>query len=145
MATESESDIPLTPAPDANFTILGTIAGVWRRMSIALASAWACHQVVTATGGVTLATATHPAGTLLRMDNGSAATIWVPQDSTYDFPIGGRLQILRANAQITIEAGSGATVRFASSRDNLNGQWAMGELIKVAANEWIWTGDTSAT
>lgn len=145
MSTESESNLPLTPAPDAGFTILGTIAGVWRRMYISLASAWACHQVVTETGNVTLDTSSHPAGTLLRMTSGSAATIWVPQDSTYVFPIGGRILILRANAQITVVAGSGATVRFASSRDNLNGQWAMGELIKVAANEWVFTGDTSAT
>jgi hypothetical protein len=145
MSTQAESNIPLTAAPDAAFTILGTISGVWRRMTLALASAFACHKIVTPTGGITLDAATHPPGTLIRMNNSAAANIFVPADSSYSFPIGGIILILRANAQITVQAGSGATVRFASSRDNLNGQYALGELIKVAANEWVFTGDTSAT
>lgn len=143
------STVPAATSP-AGFSALGFIAGAWRTLTAALLTGYAFHKVMVHNAAVTLNATDHPPGTLLRMTNGSAVNITVPQDSSYDFPIGGRLRIFRtitgAGGQITVVAGSGNTVVFGgTNRDNLAGQYAVGELIKLAANEWVFTGDTSTT
>lgn len=84
-------------------------------------------------------------GCLVTFGHASATTYTVPQDSTLVMPIGARVRIMRLGGQITVVAGSGATVRFANSFDNLRAQYAVGELIKIAANTWVFTGDTAAS
>lgn len=85
-------------------------------------------------------------GCLLTLDNASSITLTIPQDSTLVMPIGARVRIMRLGAgQITVAAGSGATLRVGASFDNLRAQYAVGELIKIAANTWTFTGDTAAT
>jgi len=119
-------------------------------MPVAMVGSFSLHKVIEQSASFSLNTDDHPPGTLIRMTNTAAATLTVPQDSTYDFPVGGTIRIIRtvtgSGGQITVAAGGGNTVRFGgANRDNLNGQWAMGTLIKIAANEWVFTGDTSST
>lgn len=149
MPDAPQSTVPQVSEP-TDFILLGFVSGAWRRMPVEMAGSFAFHKVVTSSGGLTLASATHPPGTLIRFTNTAAATLYIPQDSTYDFPVGGSIRIIRtvtgSGGQITVEAGAGNTVRFGgANRDNLNGQWAMGQLIKLAANEWVFIGDTSST
>ncbi|GEP46172.1 hypothetical protein [Brevifollis gellanilyticus] len=87
-------------------------------------------------------------GCLVTFSHGSATTYSIPADSGLAVPVGARVRIMRLGGQITV-VGSGATVRFANvstnAKDNLSNVYAVGELIKIAANTWVFTGDTSTT
>ena len=101
--------------------------------------------IVALTGTAETLLAAHE-GCLVTLSNAAAITLTVPQDSTLVMPIGARVRLMRLGAgQITVVAGSGATVRSANSFDNFRAQYAVAELIKIAANTWVFTGDTSAT
>ena len=103
------------------------------------------YTIVALTGTAETLLADHE-GCLLTLNNASPITLTIPQDSTLVMPVGARVRIMRLGAgQITVAAGSGATLRTGASFDNLRAQYAIGELIKIAENVWVFTGDTSAT
>lgn len=146
MATEDNAtDQPLATSL-AGFIFLGLLSGAWQRASIGDVASCFAEATVEMTASASLDTATHPPGTFLKVNSGSAVTVTVPQDSVYEFPVLHEIPIIRyGSGQITIAAGSGCTVRFAGSRDNINGQYGIGTLKKIAANEWVFTGDTSTS
>lgn len=83
---------------------------------------------------------------IVEMNNASANTVTVPQDSALTSPIhvGATIEIVQTGAGLTtVAAGSGATV---NGRPGLKsgGQWARMRLTKRAANTWLLDGDISA-
>ena len=77
---------------------------------------------------------------------GSAITISIPTDATFDFPIGTSIDILQTNTgAVTIAAVTpGTTTVNATPGLKLRAQWSSATLFKRAANLWIVMGDLSA-
>ena len=77
---------------------------------------------------------------------GSAVTISIPTDATFDFPIGTSIDILRTNTgAVTIAAVTpGTTTVNATPGLKLRAQWSSATLFKRAANTWVVMGDLSA-
>ncbi len=147
MATLDKNIYSLDPVTTtASVHLVGEVAGVAKKFPADLFSPRGkLYGVVALTGTAETLLASHE-GCLVTMNNASAQTLTVPQDTTLVLPIGARVRLMRLGAgQITVQAGSGATVRFAGSKDNFAAQYAVCELIKIAANTWVFTGDTATT
>lgn len=86
--------------------------------------------------------ATHE-GRLLRINIGTAGTLSIPTDAALEWPIGGRVELMREGAgQITVTALSGVTLTAAGRpKFRVQGSWAL--LTKIGANAWLLTGDTT--
>jgi len=81
------------------------------------------------------------AASYVRMNNASANTLTVPQNSSVGFPIGTQIPVNQAGAgQTTIVADSGVTINSPATL-KLRAQRSSAALIKVAANEWDLSGD----
>lgn len=78
---------------------------------------------------------------LVGVSHTAASTLTVPANATVAFPVGVRILVEQVGAgQVTIAAGIGVTIRTASSL-KLRAQYSVVELIKIATNEWIVSGD----
>jgi hypothetical protein len=77
---------------------------------------------------------------------GSAVTISIPTDATFDFPIGTSIDILQTNTgAVTIAAVTpGTTAVNATPGLKLRTQWSSCTLFKRAANTWVVYGDLTA-
>lgn len=145
MPTTAELNIKDIAAQTAHGKVTGTVGN---NLAAWETKPWTLGQlagVVAVTSTSVTLLASHE-GCLVTLNNASAQTLTVPQDSTLTWPIGGRVRLMRlGTGQITVVAGSGATVRFANSFDNFRAQYSVCELIKIAANTWVFAGDTSAS
>ena len=82
---------------------------------------------------------------LVTLNNASAITLTVPPNSSVAFDTGDQVNLLQLGAgQVTVAAGSGVTLRAQGSKVKLNGQYAIGTLVKIAADEWVLVGNTTA-
>jgi len=71
------------------------------------------------------------------------STLTIPNDSTYNFPIGTYIEVLQTTSnQVTI-AGDGFTPNSTPGL-KLRSQWSSASLIKRAANSWVVLGDLKA-
>ena len=85
------------------------------------------------------------AGKLIEMNNASANNLTVPLNSSVAFPIGAQILIAQYGAgQTTIVATGGVTIRSASGKLKLTGQYSAATLLKIAADEWYLFGDLTA-
>ena len=77
---------------------------------------------------------------------GSAVTISIPTDATFNFPIGTSIDILQTNTgAVTIAAVTpGTTTVNATPGSKLRTQWSSATLFKRAANTWVIYGDLTA-
>ena len=77
---------------------------------------------------------------------GSAVTISIPTDATFNFPIGTSIDILQTNTgAVTIAAVTpGTTTVNATPGPKLRTQWSSATLFKRAANTWVIYGDLTA-
>lgn len=83
--------------------------------------------------------------TLVIMNVGSANTVTIPNDSTIDFLLGTRVYVLQSGAgQTSIVGDIGVTINSQGGVLDLSEQYAMCELIKIAANTWTLQGGTTA-
>jgi hypothetical protein len=83
------------------------------------------------------------AGKVLVFSNSSAVTLTVPDDSTYNFPIGQVITLVqKETGTVSVEGESSAQIRCFSEASTL-GQYSRVELLKIAANEWLLSGDLS--
>lgn len=75
-----------------------------------------------------------------------AQTITVPTNATVAFEVGTRVRIEATTAQVvTIAAAGGVTIRKLATKGlTVVGQYGVVTLEKVAANEWIASGDLGA-
>lgn len=77
-------------------------------------------------------------GALLTLSNASAITFTLPQDSDVAFAIGSIVDFMQLGAgQVTVAAGSGATLRKASATAKMIAQYAVAKARKVSANTWV--------
>jgi hypothetical protein len=84
-------------------------------------------------------------GKAIIMNNGSAITLTIPLDSTYNFVIGETFVIVQKGAgAITVTPTAGVTLRSLSSYVKTSGQYAEAKLTKISSNEWLLSGDISA-
>jgi len=80
---------------------------------------------------------------VLTLNNASPITLTVPPESSVAFEIGDQVNLLQLGAgQVTVAAGSGVTLRAQGSKVKLNGQYAIGTLVKIASDEWVLVGNT---
>jgi hypothetical protein len=96
------------------------------------------------TGNYTLASGDE--NDVVQMNVGSANTLSIPTDATFNFAIGTQINILQIGAgQTTIAAVTpGTTTVNATPGLKLRAQWSMATCIKRAANLWVVVGDLSA-
>lgn len=82
------------------------------------------------------------AGSVVRMNKAAAATFTVPPGSSVAFPTGTSILVTQQGAgQVTLTPGAGVTLRSRSGALKTAGQYAAVSIIKVAADEWLVTGD----
>lgn len=82
---------------------------------------------------------------LVTLSNASAITLTVPPNSSVAFETGDQVNLLQLGAgQVTVAAGSGVTLRAQGSKVKLNGQYAIATLVKIASDEWVLVGNTTA-
>jgi hypothetical protein len=81
---------------------------------------------------------------LIEMASGSAMTLTIPADSTFNFPIGTSMDVLQTSTgQVTIAGAAGVTVN-ATPGLKLRTQWSSATLFKRAADTWVVYGDLMA-
>jgi hypothetical protein len=81
---------------------------------------------------------------IIAINSSSAATFTVNNDTTLAWAVNARCRLLRrGSGTFTVVAGSGVTL-LTAGRPKLRAQGSMAELIKIEANVWVLSGDTSA-
>lgn len=85
------------------------------------------------------------AGKALIFSNSSSITVTIPLDSTTNFSIGQTFVLSpKGTGQITVAGAVGVTVSSLNGDLKSAGQYAELRLIKIAANEWLLSGDLTA-
>lgn len=80
-------------------------------------------------------------GKTIRAESASTITFTVPNDSSVNFAVGSSIQFFRYGAgAVAFTPASGVTLNPTSPR-SIRAQWSAGVLVKMAANEWLLTGD----
>jgi len=81
------------------------------------------------------------ASKLITMNNASANTLTIPQNSSVAYPVGTKLDIAQLGAgQTTVAEDSNVTIRSTPTL-KLRAQYSGATCIKIATNEWILVGD----
>ena len=74
---------------------------------------------------------------LTLLNSTSAIDVTLPQDATYDFPIGAALNLIRwGTGAASFSAQSGVTLLAVNSVTTISAQYCAATLIKVGANTW---------
>jgi hypothetical protein len=87
------------------------------------------------------------AGKLVTLDNGAAVTVTLPADADApDFEVGQYVDMIQLGAgAVTVEAGSGATLRLSGLTADARAQYSRFTVQKIAADTWILWGDLAAS
>jgi hypothetical protein len=86
------------------------------------------------------------AGKLVTLSNAAAITLTVPQDSDESIAIGTYIDLYQLGAgQVTVVAGSGATLRVSGLTAKLRAQYSRATVQKVSANTWSLGGDLASS
>jgi len=81
------------------------------------------------------------ASKLITMNNASANTLTIPQNSSVAFPIGTKIDIVQLGAgQTTVTEDSNMNIRRTPTL-KLRAQYSGATCIKIATNEWVLVGD----
>lgn len=88
------------------------------------------------------------AGSIVEFENGSAVTVTIPPNSDIPFEYpeqdgnAARIDLVQAGAgTVTVQGGSGVTLRSADSATDLRTQWAAATLYQRAKDEWVLAGE----
>lgn len=104
------------------------------------------QQAINAQTGTTYTLVAGDCGKLVTMSNASAITLTLPQDSDATMPIGTYVDLYQLGAgQVTVAAGTGATLRKNAATAKLNGQYASAFVQKISANTWRLGGELAAS
>ena len=86
------------------------------------------------------------AGKMVSLNNVAAITVSVPQDSDETIAIGTYVDLYQLGAgQVTVQAGSGATLRVSGLTAKARAQYSRFAVQKVSANTWVLFGDLAAS
>jgi len=103
-------------------------------------------QEVNAQTGTTYTLVAGDAGKLVTLSNGSAITLTLPQDSDATIAIGTYVDLLQLGAgQVTVAAGSGATLRTGGLTAKARAQYSSLGVQKISANTWRLFGDLATS
>ena len=84
-------------------------------------------------------------GQIIYANNASANTITIPPNSSVEFPIGAKIDVVQTGAgQTTFAAGSGVTINSEDSKLSINAQHQAVSLIKTDTNTWFVVGNLLA-
>lgn len=84
-------------------------------------------------------------GAIIGVDSASTVVVTISADGSPAFPVLGQVQLYREGAgKVKVEAAGGVTL-LTAGRPYLRAVGSHGVLRKLAANKWLWAGDTSAT
>jgi len=123
-----------------------THLGLGTAAVLAAAAVFAQAQQVNAQTGTTYTLAAGDAGCLVMFTNAAAVTLTVPQDSDATIPVGTYVELLQGGAgQVTVVAGTGATLRVGGLTAKARAQWSSLGVQKFAANTWRLYGDLAAS
>lgn len=101
---------------------------------------------VNAQTGTAYTLAATDVGMLVTLNNASAITLTVPQDSDVTIPVGASGAIMALGAgQVTVAAGSGATLRVSGLTAKSRAQYSRIAWQKIAANTFVIWGDVAAS
>lgn len=85
------------------------------------------------------------AGKIVQVTDASASALTVPPNSAVAFPIGTSIDVLQAGAGlVTVTAGAGVTVH-SNTTLKMGGQWSRANLVKVATDVWVLSGEIAAS
>ena len=85
------------------------------------------------------------AGKLVDLNNASAITLTVPLNSSVNYPVGTRIDLLQSGAgQVTVAGAVGVTINSKGAALKLTGQWSAATLVQRSANLWVLVGDIVA-
>jgi hypothetical protein len=103
-------------------------------------------QAVNAQTGTSYTLVAGDAGKLVTLSNAGAVTLTVPQDSDATIAVGTYVDLMALGAgQVTVAAGSGATLRTSGLTAKSRAQYARLGVQKIAANTWSLFGDLAAS
>ena len=103
-------------------------------------------QPINAQTGTTYTLVAGDAGKLVTLDNAAAITLTVPQDSDATIPVGTYVDVMQLGAgQVTVVAGSGATLRVSGATAKARAQYSRLGVQKIAADTWSVFGDLAAS
>lgn len=82
-------------------------------------------------------------GRVIEVNAVNQTNINIPPDSSYDFPVGTQIDILRiGTGEVVIAPGSGVVLDAAEDALTLRTQFSAAGIIKRSSNRWIVIGDT---
>jgi hypothetical protein len=102
---------------------------------------------INAQTGTTYTLVIGDAAKIITLSNAAAITLTVPAASSVNFAIGTQILLYQGGAgQVSVSPTTGTTpaVRAQGSKYKLSGQYAVGCLTKIAADEWVFFGNTAA-
>jgi hypothetical protein len=103
-------------------------------------------QIINAQTGTTYTPVASDAGKLITLSNAAAITLTVPQDSDATIAVGTYIDLSQLGVgQVTIVAGTGATLRVSGLTAKSRAQYSRLAVQKVAANTWSLMGDLAAS
>ena len=145
--------------PTLNQNTIGTAAGLSATLAIASGGTGATSATgalaalsaaplsvsINAQTGTTYTLALTDAGYLVTLSNAGAIALSIPVDAIVAFPVGTQILLMQLGAgQVTVAAVTPGTTSV-NGKNGLKtaGQYAVIALLKVAANSWVVTGDTT--
>ena len=99
---------------------------------------------INAQTGTTYTTVLADDGKLITCDNASPIALTIPPNSSVAYGIGTQINIMQLNAQVTITAGAGVTLRSAGNKLKTGAQYAVATCAKIASDTWVVVGNLSA-
>lgn len=84
---------------------------------------------------------------LIRVNSTSNLEVTIPAESSANFPIGSRVEVMRygtGEVSIVAASGSGVTVRSKYNNNKISVQYSGAMLTKIGSNEWHLIGDLKA-
>jgi hypothetical protein len=102
------------------------------------------RSVINQQSGATYTLALTDLGKLVELSANSSATVTVPLESSVNFTIGDRIDLLQTGSGPVTIAGAGSVIVNGTPGLKLRAQWSAATLIKRAADLWVLVGDLSA-
>jgi len=152
MLVAHTDNTPVAVAVSANQVVgrgnSGNIKGLTPAETVAVigAEVFTQAQGINAQTGTTYTLVAGDAGKMVSLNNASAITLSVPQDSAATIAVGTYVDLYQLGAgQVTVAAGSGATLRVSGLTAKSRAQYSRFAVQKVAANTWVVFGDLAAS
>ena len=99
---------------------------------------------INAQTGTTYTTVLTDDGKLITCDNASPIALTIPPNSSVAYGIGTQINIMQLDAQVTITAGAGVTLRSSGSKLKTKDQYSVATCAKIASDTWVVVGNLAA-